>query len=382
VGGAAGRAVAAPKVAVATCADRPGLYPEGVLLIEALRERGVCAVPAVWNDDVDWDEFDAVLVRTTEDYFRSPAHFLDWARRLGDRLFNPAGTVEWNLDKHYLAELSGHGVAVVATQYLTPGSSPEFPPGQFVVKPAVSAGANGTATYDEPGHDAARRHVEELHAAGRTVMLQPYCHLIDTEAETAVIFIDGGVSHCMRKEPLLRLGEPPTESKIEDMSRLEPAADMLDLARRAHDIVAAGLGIPLYARADMLRDNSGRPVLVELELIEPMLFLDHAPGSAGKLADAFIRRAGLAPEATIPASASCRFRLWPSPSGLCSFVSRLSPTRLHCLHAARASAPALTWSKTRTASSSRHSGSSAACPNGWRTGCARSAGTAAPPVGC
>jgi glutathione synthase/RimK-type ligase-like ATP-grasp enzyme len=382
VGGAARRAVAASRIAIATCADRPGLYPEGMLLIDALQERGVAAVPAVWDADVDWDEFDAVLIRTTEDYFRCPARFLDWARGLGDRVFNPAETVEWNLDKHYLAELHGRGIPVVATTYVAPGGSADFPPGQFVVKPTVSAGANSTAAYDESGHDAARRHVEKLHAAGRAVMLQPYCHLIDTEAETAVIFIDGELSHCMRKEPLLRVGQPPAESKTEDMSVCEPPADMLALARRAHDTAAASLGMPLYARVDMLRDSWGRPVLIELELIEPMLFLGYAPGSAGKLASAFIRRAGLMPGPAVPAPATGAFTLWASPTGLRTCSSRLSPAKLSSWHVARASVSALTWSKTRKASSARRSGWSPACPGGWPTGCAPSAGTAVRPEAC
>jgi hypothetical protein len=366
-------------VAIATCADRPGLYPEGVLLIEALHAHGVSAVPVIWNAGTSWDDFDAVMIRTTEDYFRSPGAFLDWARKLGTRLLNSPETVEWNLDKHYLAELADLGIPVVATQYVPPGESPEFPAGQFVVKPTVSAGANSTAAYDDTGRDAARKHVEELHAAGRTVMLQPYCHLVDTEAETAVIFIDGQLSHCMRKEPLLRVGQPPVESKTEDMSVHEPPADLLDLARRAHDTVAARLGLPLYARADMVRDNAGRPVLIELELIEPMLFLGHSPGSAARLAAAFVQRAGLASRACVPAATTGGFALWPSPTGLGRCGSRWSQARLSCWPRARGSACTLTWSKTRTGSSAKRSGSCPACLRGWRPDCARSAGTAAIP---
>jgi hypothetical protein len=376
------RLAVVPRVAIATCEDRPGLYPEGVLLIEALRAYGVIAVPAVWNADIGWDDFDAVMIRTTEDYFRSPARFLDWACKLGTRLFNSPETVEWNLDKHYLAELADHGIPVVATQYVPPGKSAEFPPGQFVVKPTVSAGANSTAAYDDTGRDAASRHVEELHAAGRTVMLQPYCHLVDTEAETAVIFIDGQLSHCMRKEPLLRVGQPPVESKTEDMSVREPPADMLDLARRAHDSATARLGVPLYARADMVRDDAGRAVLIELELIEPMLFLGHSPGSAARLAAAFVQRAGLEPQVHAPAFKTGTSTLWPPPTDLGNCSSRWSPARLSCWPKARVSACASTWSRTRTGSSVKRSGLCPACLRGWRPDCARSAGTAATREDC
>lgn len=77
---AAAAARRVPNVAIATCADRPGLYPEGVLLIEALHALGVIAVPVIWNAGTGWDDFDAVMIRTTEDYFRSPATFLGWAQ--------------------------------------------------------------------------------------------------------------------------------------------------------------------------------------------------------------------------------------------------------------------------------------------------------------
>jgi hypothetical protein len=287
-----------PRVAIATCAGLPDLYYEGRLVIDALLSRGVEAAPVVWNSGCNWDAFGAVMLRTTEDYFRSPSQFLDWTRQLGTRLLNSPGVVEWNIDKHYLLELADRGISVVSTQYVAPGDYPRFPAGKFVVKPAMSAGANSTAVYDEASGDAARRHIGALHKAGRTVMLQPYYHRVDTDAETAAIFIDGQLSHCMRKEPLLRLGQPPAESRQEDMSIREPEPDMVDLARRTHAVVAAIFGVPLYARADMLRDDSGQPVIIELELVEPMLFLDFVPGSADRLATAFIQRAGLRPTTT------------------------------------------------------------------------------------
>jgi hypothetical protein len=293
-----------PAVAIATCSELPDLDREGQLLRAALGRRGVEAVPAIWNEDHRWENFAGVVLRTAWDYFYAIDQFLDWARQLGDRLVNPPEVVEWNADKRYLFELEADGIPVVSTDYIPPGTGFELPPGQFVVKPAISAGVNDTATYDDARHEPALEHVRALHDVGRTVLIQPYCHRVDVEAETAVIFIDGQVSHCMRKGPLLSLDRPIEEGpwRQEDMSLCCPDADMVELARAAYDVVVRRFGHPLYARVDAVRSDSGAPVVLELELIEPSLFLDFAPGSADKLAAALTRALLPSPASASPCS--------------------------------------------------------------------------------
>jgi hypothetical protein len=293
-----------PAVAIATCSALPDLDREGQLLRAALRRRGVEAVPAIWNEDRRWDDFDGVVLRTAWDYFYAIDQFLDWARQLGDRLVNPPELVEWNADKRYLFELEADGIPIVDTDYIPPGTGFDLPPGKFVVKPAISAGVNDTATYDDTRHEPALRHIRALHDAGRTVLIQPYYHRIDVEAETAVIFIDGQVSHCMRKGPLLSLDQPIEQGpwRREDMSLREPEADMVELARATNDLVVRRFVQPAYARVDAIRNDSGAPVVLELELIEPSLFLDFAPGSADKLATAFTRALLRGPASVSPRS--------------------------------------------------------------------------------
>jgi hypothetical protein len=282
-------------VAIATCALLPELDLEGRLVLEALRRRGVEAIPVIWNDSLSWGEFDAVLLRTTWDYFHSIGQFLDWVRELGPRLFNPPEMVEWNSDKRYLLDLRADGISIVTTDYVPPAGEFSLPGGQYVVKPAISAGANDTATYDSTCRDAALRHIRALHDTGRTVLIQPYYSRIDTEAETAMIFIDGDLSHCMRKGPLLGVGRPIEEGpwREEEMSLRTPEADMVELGRATFELVARRFGAPLYARVDAIRDDAGAPAVLELELIEPSLFLGFAAGSADKLALSFARRAAL-----------------------------------------------------------------------------------------
>jgi len=290
-----GRGPVRPSVALATCTAIPDLLPEGRQLAAALDERGAHAFPAVWDSgDVDWDGCDLVVIRTTEDWFRKPGRFLAWANRIGPRLHNPPPMVAWNHDKRrYLQDLAAVGVPVIPTAYAPPGSDPQIPDGKIVIKPSVAAGSHGAAAHLDA--DGAREHVRALHQGGRTAMIQPWCERVETDGETAVVFVDGRVSHAVCKAAILRPGEPPADSRPEAVSRCRLPRDMAAVARRAMALAAGRFGTPLYGRADMLRDDRGRPALLELELIEPLLFLDLAPGSAGRLADALLRRAALAP---------------------------------------------------------------------------------------
>lgn len=286
---------APPAVAIATCAEHPRLDDEGLLLLDALRELGVRAEAHVWTrrPSAGWDAHDLVVLRSTWDYTLMLPRFLEWTRSIKERLLNAPEVVAWNADKRYLFDLAHAGIATIATEHLAPGVPFAAPPGRFVVKPAVGAGSRGAAAFDEDRHAAARDHVAALHAAEHDVLVQPYLDAVDgAEAETALVFIDGSLSHAMRKGPLLALDVAPPEGlfRQEDMRRAEPAADVVALGRRAHALVERRFGRPLYARVDVLRDADGAPAVLELELIEPSLFLDHAPGSAAALARAVVAR--------------------------------------------------------------------------------------------
>jgi glutathione synthase/RimK-type ligase-like ATP-grasp enzyme len=270
------------KIAIASCEELPGLDPEGQLFAAALREVGAEVSAAVWTDvSVSW-----------ADYQYSPDEFVTWARRVGARLWNPVSAVEWNIAKSYLRELSQRGVPVVPTRFVPVGGDVSFAAGEFVVKPVISAGSKDTARYGEDEHDRARQHVTRLQSAGREVMIQPYRAGVDLRSETALIFIDGAFSHGMRKGPLLRLGDGLEEGlfRVEDMSPREPNVAELELAVAATSLVREFCGDLLYARVDVIPGDAG-PELLELELIEPSLFLDYAPGSAERLAAGVLTRA-------------------------------------------------------------------------------------------
>lgn len=277
-----------PAICLATTAAARALDEDHASLEAALRQSGFDVHRADWDDAaVDWSGFDAVLLRSTWNYFDDLPKFLDWCAQVAavTTLLNPLDVVRWNTDKHYLGDLAGRGIATVESHFVEPGDAPDaFPDfAEFVVKPAVGAGSRDAQRYLRAQRDAAIAHVRRLTGSGRSALVQPYLRGVDTQGETALLFFDGVYSHAIRKGALLRRDEGPTQQLFapEQISAREPDPAELALAQQ---VIAALPFDPLtYARVDLLPSADG-PQLLELELTEPSLFLDTAPGSAQRLA--------------------------------------------------------------------------------------------------
>lgn len=286
---------AARRVALATCAELPDLDEDGPALLAALALRGIQAAPVVWDDPaVDWSSFDLSVIRTTWDYPLRRAEFLAWADGV-PRLRNAANVVRWNTDKRYLHDLADAGVPIVPTRFLDPGEAVTLPTGgEYVVKPAVGAGGRDTARYG--GADAARAltHVSALHAVGRTVMVQPYLSKVADHGETSVVHIGGRFSHGARKAALLNGPGATVDDhyRREAISARGPQAVELAVAERVLRAAPGGPTGLLYARVDLLPGADGSPVLLELEVTEPSLFLGFAPGAVDRFADAITAAIG------------------------------------------------------------------------------------------
>ncbi len=286
-----------PAVALATCALVPDLDDDERLVIAALADHRVTAVPAVWDDaSVHWDAYDLVVVRSAWDYAERRAQFLEWSASLR-RVLNSHPVLVWNTDKVYLRDLASHGVDVVPTLWADPGVEAEtlsLPEGELVVKPAISAGARNTARYRAEDQALARAHIDRLLAEGRTVMVQPYLHSVDGRGETALIHFAGVYSHAINKGPLLTRHGRITEALFEPerIRAVEPAADERALARAVLEVLPWAPQELLYARVDMVRGTDGRPAVLELELAEPSLFLGEFRGAAERFARAIVDRLG------------------------------------------------------------------------------------------
>lgn len=287
----------AAKVALVTCANIPELEPDDQLVIAPLAALGITAEPVVWDDPrVDWAAFDLVVLRSPWDYAPRRDEFVAWAHSV-PRLANAATSVEWNTDKRYLAGLEAAGIPVVPTTWILPGSPGWEPPtaGSWVVKPAVSAGSRDTGRYDMAGpeHRAhASAHVARLIAEDRVVMVQPYLSAVDTYGETALLFLGGEYSHAIRKGPMLTGPDIGVRGlyKEEAITPREPSAAERAVADKVLAAIPAELPPHLYARVDLIPGPDDAPMLVELEVTEPSLFLEHSPGAADRLAAAIAAR--------------------------------------------------------------------------------------------
>ncbi|HUP83709.1 MAG TPA: hypothetical protein VM284_05930 [Candidatus Limnocylindria bacterium] len=286
------------RIALATCATLPGLDPDEQLLLEPLRTLGVDVQPAVWDDAaIDWNSFDLVVIRSTWDYTARRYEFVEWARRV-PRLANQAGIVEWNTDKRYLRDLADAGVPVVPTNWLEPGSVVVLPAkGRHVLKPSVGAGSVDAALFDLAAvHEAglAQAHAERLLAANQTVMVQPYLDLIEQQGEAALIFFGDEFSHSVTKGAMLADQRELVDGlyKSEVITQRAASDPELDVARAALAAIPGGAARLAYARVDLVPGPHGEPVVIELELTEPSLFMVRAPGSAERFARHLVKMAG------------------------------------------------------------------------------------------
>jgi glutathione synthase/RimK-type ligase-like ATP-grasp enzyme len=281
---------AAAPIAFVTWRGLPALSADDRLAAAALVERGMAVVPAVWDDPaVDWGRFGAVVVRSTWDYHHRPAEFLDWIERLehaGVRVWNPPSLLRWNLDKRYLAELEQRGVPVVPTVTVPKGSGAAL--GDLlieagwdvaVVKPAVSASAHETWRTSRAGTEMdAGRFAAQVNAGD--VLVQPYLSAVE-QGEWSLCFLAGRYSHAVLKRP--RHGDFRVQSELGgEVLIVPPGAPVVE---RAEAMVALLPHPWLYARVDAC-EVGDTLVLMELELIEPTLFLHADPAAPARFAEA------------------------------------------------------------------------------------------------
>ena len=285
----------APHIALATCRELPDWEVDDTPFHEALRARGARIAHPVWDDpEVDWSAFDACLIRTTWDYADQRDTFVTWARHVegSTRLFNPAEVVAWNTDKAYLFELEDAGIPIAPTIRLPRGESVDIAERvealgweRAFLKPRVGATSRGTLRFDAnpSGFAAARAHIDRW-IEEEELLLQPYLEAVESHGEVSLIVIDGEITHAVRKTPV------PGDYRVQDdFGATDGPYEPSDLEREIALKTAAHRAGLLYARVDFLETEPGRPVVNELEVVEPSLFFRHAPGTASRLADALLR---------------------------------------------------------------------------------------------
>jgi hypothetical protein len=272
-------------VALVTHAGLPELADDERPMIQALETLGIRARPAVWNDpDVRWTDYDAAIVRSTWDYHLRRDEFLAWVDRTSrsTELWNPAPILRWNSHKSYLRDLEQRGVPIVPTVWSDGRRTLAEILDQrgwedAVFKPVVSAAAHRTHRV----HRAALANAEPLYRAlsqEQTVLVQPYLASVERHGEHSLIFLDGAYSHAVDRPAVLAPARAfPGEEPV------EASAAERQLGRRVLDAVGAPT---LYARVDVAPDAAGSLCLMELELVEPTLFLASRPVAVARFARA------------------------------------------------------------------------------------------------
>lgn len=294
---------------LATCSDTPELDDDERGLPDALAERGIDPQIAAWDDEgVDWDEAGVVVVRSVHNYARRRDAFLAWARSV-PKLLNNADVLAWNTDKHYLLELSGRGMPTIGTVWLEPERKlskhqvhTRFPSlGDFVVKPAVSAGSKDTGRYtanDASSRMKAIQHAYDLLGQGRSVMVQRYLRSVDLRGETALIYMNGILSHAVEKEAMLHGPVKSEENAPREVAHSrQPTDDELRLGEEVraavHGYMKDRMGRDaqlLFNRVDIVEGEGGMPTVMEVSLVDASLYLGTTPGALDNFADAIASR--------------------------------------------------------------------------------------------
>jgi hypothetical protein len=282
-----------PRLALATSSKCPNLTDDDRLLLDPLSAHGFEAEPAVWDDpSYPWSTCAGVVIRSCWDYHLKPETFLRWIASLEAAaipIFNPAPLVRWNTNKSYLRDLDTKGIPIVPTYWPDPDAPAnlkeklrELDWHRAVVKPRISATAYRTQLVSTNDADSAQTLFDDLRG-GPGVMVQKFMDNIASEGEWSLIFFAGAFSHAVLKRP--NPGDFRVQNDFGGTSQLaDPPPHVLESATRPLQAVDP----TLYARVDGVVDE-GQFCLMELELIEPALFLADHSAAPDRFADAIAR---------------------------------------------------------------------------------------------
>ncbi|MEA2752777.1 MAG: hypothetical protein QOI41_6920 [Myxococcales bacterium] len=280
------------RVAIATCQSPPEPDPDEALLVEALRGAGLDASVLAWDEPGAQGAFaeqDVVVLRSTWNYYERVDAFVAWVAEIGavTKVLNPPRIVAWNAKKTYLAELERRGVDIVPTEFVLRSEARDVAAifekhgwDQVVIKPVVSAGSFRTERFARDALLAAQSFLDGL-VADRDAMVQRWMPSVETYGERSLVWIDGEVTHAIRKTPRFAGG-------VEQVSGEVPIAD--DERAFAERALAPFASELLYARVDMVRDAESVLRVMELELIEPSLFFRQSPRALARFVAAIGRR--------------------------------------------------------------------------------------------
>ncbi|MFO0999488.1 MAG: hypothetical protein U0936_04070 [Planctomycetaceae bacterium] len=280
------------RIAFLTMDSLEGFVSYDYLVRDILQQRGVRVDEVSWrNPQADWDQYDLVVIRSPWDYQQSCSQFLNVLARIDAsraNLQNPLKVVRWNVEKTYLRDLQDSGVTIVPTAWL---QSPkvadltnlfqQLNADQVVVKPFIGAGATDTFWLNSESSPELLQSIEALYQ-GRLALAQPFIESVLSYGEISLTFFGGEYSHTVLKTP--RTGDFRVQEEHGGViQRIDPDPEIIAFARRSLAAVESEL---LYARVDLVFLPNQQPAIMELELIEPSLYLSYDDESPNRFADA------------------------------------------------------------------------------------------------
>ena len=296
------------RVALITYSGVPAITTDDRLLRDALVARGAEVDARPWDARADWSSYHRMVLRSCWNFHHRPQEFLLWVDEVKEQydgsLRNAPALVRWSVDKRYLQDLDANGVAIVPTIWVKAGDGEEVPnldaliaaqgwTGGAVVKPTISATAHETwrvAADDGSSHQT--RFEALLAKSSSGVMVQPFLPEIQDDGEWSLIFLGGEFSHAVVKRPAE--GDFRVQHDFGGtVERREPSDSLIRDARAVLQAAARATNTEfeeiLYARVDGIVRNAAL-LLMELEVIEPVLFFSHAPGAAARMAELIVSR--------------------------------------------------------------------------------------------
>ncbi len=263
------------------------------LLFEPFRKYGWSAEEISWrNRQADWDQYEAVIIRSPWDYQQDPEAFfkvLEEIEASSALLENKLDLVEWNIDKRYLRDLEEQGITIVPSLWEERFDNGTYrdafkrlSSNEIIVKPTISAGAEDTFRIPK---DRAGEYTSQLQTtfADRPYIVQPFMPDIIREGEFSLFYFGDTYSHTVLKTP------KKDDFRVQEehggvLKLVEAEPEMRQISRKILDLLTPQ---PLYARIDLVRHGNDDFALMELELIEPSLYFNMDPQSPERFAKVF-----------------------------------------------------------------------------------------------
>lgn len=282
-----------------TCSRLADLDPDDRLALDVLTKRGYACQGVVWDDPaVDWENAGTCVLRSTWDYHVKFKQFMQWLDEVSSRMqiINRPEIVRWNVRKTYLRDLEALGVPITPTRWLTDASEKSIADAgksfagaeKVVVKPTIGLATSGVKMVAREELLTLNDHIKELLSLGE-VMLQPYFSSVQDYGERSLIFLGGTYSHAARKSAFQHMaaaGGAGERAIVADEKEIEIATATMRALCMVPALQSAGITLEqiAYARVDLIRDHENKPVILEVELVEPSLFLAYSPDAPARFA--------------------------------------------------------------------------------------------------